>query len=279
MSRIYFHSPSGTAELMGSERAYMGVLISDLALGVLSPESYSRPEHLMQLVAQDHDLRKVMRSPHWTQWFRTSFSVGWSELFQYQGQPIETLALALNTALALGNDALKLLARLHGQCEIHAHIHPRNRMWVAKIIDQGVNSGLYRPEQGWKDVRAFLAASNVEPVVTSYSVTDGFPNATIADWQPPSDLSQNLAPTYYSDEEWAATDLETRAEYARDTWYELPVEERWETAMRGLTATRGGLEIKPDNWETFRFNHKLSAFDLVAADWEDRIRTALGVEA
>lgn len=283
MSRVYFHSPSGTAELYGSERAYMGVLTNDLALGVLDPEGYGRPEHLIKLMPEGHDLSKIMRSPHWAKWFRTKFSVGslGDDLFQYQGQPIETFALALNTALVIGNDPLKLMARLHGQCEIHAHIHPSNRHWVALIIERGLEVGLYRQGQGWEDVRTFLDSSDTEPVVTSYSVTDGFPNQYVAEWQPPIDLSVNLMPHHFSDEEWAELDLDDRTANAHDLWYELPGEERWEAAMRGLTTGRKGaaLEIKPENWDSFRFVHKLSAFDLVADDWEDRVRQALGVSA
>jgi transposase len=34
MSRVYFHSPSGTAEILGSERAWLGSLVSDLSIGL-----------------------------------------------------------------------------------------------------------------------------------------------------------------------------------------------------------------------------------------------------
>jgi hypothetical protein len=36
------------------------------------------------------------------------------------------------------------------------------------------------------------------------------------------------------------------------------------------------LEIKPDDWDDFRFTHTLSALDLRAQDWEERARRALG---
>ena len=31
------------------------------------------------------------------------------------------------------------------------------------------------------------------------------------------------------------------------------------------------LEIRPEDWPTFRFTHRLSAFDLLAENWESRL--------
>jgi hypothetical protein len=42
MSRIYLNSPSGRAELRGSERAHMKILCDRLALAVFEPGTYGR---------------------------------------------------------------------------------------------------------------------------------------------------------------------------------------------------------------------------------------------
>jgi hypothetical protein len=42
VSRIYFHTPDETAEVKGSERAYMRMLAADVALAVLKPDYLSR---------------------------------------------------------------------------------------------------------------------------------------------------------------------------------------------------------------------------------------------
>jgi hypothetical protein len=52
---------------------------------------------------------------------------------------------------------------------------------------------------------------------------------------------------------------------------ELPEHEQWTQAFAALKARDGGLELRPGNWNTFRFSHKLSALDLIAEDWEARL--------
>jgi hypothetical protein len=77
-------------------------------------------------------------------------------------------------------------------------------------------------------------------VVCHYSVTDGFPNPSIAGWRPedPAD-----------DESW-------------DAWYGLPAGEQWERALAGLRG-RGSaaLELRPDLLR-YPFGHSRSLLDL-----------------
>jgi hypothetical protein len=153
----------------------------------------------------------------------------------------QSFSLKLNTALRWGNDAVKLLARLHGQCEIHAYVEPENRAWLADIIERGRKLNVLRPDQGWESVITMLRRRGDEPVVTSYSVCDGFPNPYIAGVS--------------GDDEDAA-----------ERWWKQPAEERWAQAMSALRPRHdGSLEMTPRDWDDYHFGHGLDASDVVQA--------------
>lgn len=296
MSRVYFHSPSRTAELRGSERAWLGGLATDIALGLLDLRNPSRIDRLRPLIHPGHYMAKHdTTSPGWANsWaasYATAFSVGWSEsapLIQHKREPIDSFTLALNTALTLGNDAVKLAARLHGSCEIHAWVDGPNRAWLADIMQAGIDTGVYRrgfsqrvssdsdetvwSDQGWDDVIALLRERDDEPVVTSYSVCDGFPDSSVGDWMPPWPEGVPRDWRELTEEQQAA-----RSERS-DEWYALADAEQWRISMAGLRASEEGLEMKPDNWDSFRFGHRLSVLDLFATDSDDRLNTALSPE-
>jgi hypothetical protein len=93
------------------------------------------------------------------------------------GAPVDAFGVILNTAMTLGGDAVRLMARIHAQCEIHGFIPPESADFVVGIIEQGRKTRLCRDGMGWEAVTALLKASAVAklPVVMSYSVTDTFP--------------------------------------------------------------------------------------------------------
>jgi hypothetical protein len=258
MSRIYFHTQhEGEAELLGSERAHMGVMVSHLAASFL-PE-FSDPEvfaamtpEAQRTYATDTYPNGVKADPVTLEkhgpllnkdYLRSSFSVGLERcLFQREGTPLETFSLQLNTALALGSDPLCLFARLHAQCEIHAWVEGPDRAWLADVIQQGLDAGLCRDGMGWDKVQELLRSGSEHPVVTSYSVTDGFPNQYVAGWVGPRD-----------------DEGETLNE---DAWYDDNTDdERWDLAMAGLRQQKGMESMSP---ETLRngFGHGVSMLDL-----------------
>lgn len=274
MSRIYFHSPTRDAELRGSERAWMGGLTSDLAEGMLGLRNPDRVDRLKKLIHPGHYMAAHPTTGDGMPWetaYRLALTAGGFDdrtpLVQYEGRRIDTFVLVLNTALTLGNDATKLAARLHGACEIHTWVDGPNRAWLADIMQGGLDARIYRSgfhqqlrsdsdervwvDQGWGDVITLLRERDDEPVVTSYSVCDQFPN--------PGDAWQAFGENGHE-------------------WYDLEHDEQWRIAMEHLRARESGLEMKPDNWQPFRFDQGLSVLDLVAHDWEDRIRRALGLE-
>lgn len=295
MSRVYFHSPTRTAELRGSERAWLGSLVNDIAVGVLDLRDLSRVERLRQLIHPGHYMAKRPADGHgwlndWASNYTTAFVVGWDRgtpLIQYDGKQIDQFSLALNTAALLGSDQIKLAARLHGACEIHTWVDGPNRAWLADIMQAGFDAGVYRcgiqyaaepdrgrPEplwvpQGWEDVIALLHERNDEPVVTSYSVTDSFPTSSVGDWMPP--WPEGV------ERDWRALTKEQQRERSerQNAWHDLDTAEQWRSSMEGLRTSSDGLELTPDNWNSFRFTHKLTVLDLYAPDWEERLQRAL----
>lgn len=238
MSRIYFHSEHDTAELRGSERAYMGVLCNDLMLGTLGDLYYAK-EWLIPLMPPGHYALTDHRGPESG---LSLFLRGMDSALIVDGKRVETWLVSLNTAWVLGGDPLRLLARLHGQCEIHCWVEGVNRKWLASIMREGRKSGLCREDQGWEAVADLLESRDDCPVVCSYSVCEQFPNyGCLPDDHP----------------------LKTREDEARhDDFYELPPAEAWQACMAGLRAQGSGLELRPDKWADFRFGTGHSAFTL-----------------
>ena len=199
---------------------------------------------LPPLLPPGHYLRDVRREwPEYSRWIAgalTYLSVGEERMTLPDGRDTDPFELALNTALLLGNDVVRLMARLHGQCEVHGWVDGPNRAWLASIIRDGRKSGILREKMGWEGVAELLEASADGEVVTSYSVTDTFPNPDLAGF--PYDETVENDP-------WAEMS-------------ELPEGEAWTRCMAALKARATGLEWRPDNWATIRFGDGLDAMSL-----------------
>lgn len=269
MSRLYFHSPSGDAQLKGSERRWLAGLVNDLAVGMLDLHNANRVDRLISLAAPGHFIAQhADRYPNGMA-LETAYRLAFLHddpyspaLIQHRGHRIDTFSLALNTAMQLGNEQIRLAARLHAQCEVHAWVDGPNRAWLANVIENGLEAGIYRrrlayrdgseaepkwSDQGWDDVIGLLRSRDDEPVVTSSSVTDQFPN-----------------PGPHA------------TEYG-DSWYQLDDTNSWRIGMGWLRQAPGQLELRPNN-KAYRFEHKLSILDLFSPDWEERIDRAFAPE-
>lgn len=223
MSRVYFHSETGTAELRGSERAHCNVTCAGIGWAVLGIHFHDDP--VLRLITRPSPLPDV-------RFLETSFRVSEMTFALPDGRSEEAWIVALNTCIDVGNDALRLMARLHGQCEVHAYIEGRNRAWLAEVIEAGRATNLLRPDQGWEGVTALLRQSTDSPIVLSYSVCHQFPNPHIAGWKDDED---------------------------GDGFYRLPVSEQWALAMKALRESGSGLEWRPDNWATQGLGTGMSA--------------------
>lgn len=341
MSRIYFHSPSGDAELHGSERVWLGHVAEGPAVAAWDLDRSSALERCTEILAM---VPEVPDGAHGANYLHTYLREalaqaernkvcykGWGPGQPMRGQPdhepihrlvkslqvslrvqgvtlnvagveLRSANLDLNTALVAGSDPVRLAAKIHGWCEAHAYVEGPDRAWMATIIDQGLKAGIYRhglwyadqpdgpkdkwSDQGWEGVQALLRSRDDEPVVLSYSVCDQFPNREVANWGPPS-LPDDWAPDWVVDdkgrEEWAALSEDDRASYwhdhASDLWYDLPAEQRWESAMAGLRAERSWARLGPDTLAEVTFGLPVSVYDLFAPDRDERIRAAAALES
>jgi hypothetical protein len=239
MSRIYFHSEDGEAEVRGAERAFMGCTASRIAWSFLGPyaEEYASHESVLRKVLTGgYVLDERYRGADFRRTLETALAVGNETNFIVDGQSASAFGVSLNTALRLGGDPLRLFARLHGQCEIHAWVAGPNREWLADIIDAGRASGLYRSDMGWESVSGLLQKTAAGPVVTSYSVCEQFPNEGVAGWD--------------GDE---------------DSWYDLDFDKQWAMAFEKLRASDKGLELTPDCWADYYFGSGLDVFKAIEA--------------
>jgi hypothetical protein len=164
------------------------------------------------------------------------------------GTQANVFETTLNTAVVMGSDHIRLLAKLHGQCEIHAYVEGPNRAWLADIIEQGIKDKVLRVWEkdfygGWPAVVELLRSRDDEPVVTSYSVTEQFPNRFVA--------SEHGS--------WDAT-------LDNDRWYDLSDAEQWQFAMDGLRKQNESahLEIKPETFAQQGYGNGMSGFDIVS---------------
>lgn len=290
MSRVYFHSPSGDAELLGRERAHTGVLVNDIAEDRIKNRSHVYREPLRELTRESH---LQPDKPHFVSDFITSFRVRGERLLAWRGHEIDTFAMALNTSIELGGEEMRLVARVEGQCEIHGYVEGQNRAWLADLIEQGLSVCVLRSGMGWDappvhphgkgtGVVPLLRSRDDEPVVMSYSVEESFPYAARVSMPPPS---EDWKPHGWSEQEWADLGDEGRDEYRdehkSEAFGSLSAQERWDRGMAWLRARseKMMLELKPDGWSDFTFGHGLSLTDLEAPDWQERVERALGFEA
>lgn len=243
MSRIYFHSQYGEAAVGGPERFHAALLCNSMMLGVLSGEvdTWSESPRIKSIMPPDSYMQRLDNRR-----FADSFKA-WSSVDGYffvAGKRITTFDIALNTALAMGSDPIKLMARLHGQCEIHAYVEGEHRNWLAGIIEQGRKASIMRTGMGWESVIELLRSRDDCPVVTSYSVCEQFPNADIADFEFPEGED--------GEPDW-------------DAWYRLPGDEQWTMALTGLRSGKRyvGLQMTPENWAEYYMDAGATAFTII----------------
>lgn len=235
MSRVYFHSQDGFSELRGSERAHFSGFCHAMLMAAIGPIfDWEKEPHWTRRLFPDGHYIRTTSSTGYERTISTALAVGYDNLAVSNG-----FILALNTALSVGTDAVKLGARIHGQCEVHCWVDGKNRQWLAEIAESGLVSGFYRPDQNWQAVIDHLKSNSENPVVLSYSVCEQFPNSGVAGW----------------------TD-----DNAGDDWYRLPDEQKWELAFTALKAKDEGLELSPEQWEwpDYFFGEKVTGFDLEA---------------
>lgn len=242
MSRIYFHAPHRTAEVGGSERAYFGGMSRRIALGILDPQNYMRDREWLEplMVGRTY----TFRDDNWANDFKTWFGGMDHGGFQIGENIVGCSELALNTLIAMNSPQLSFVAHIHGLCESHVWCEAENARWLSDLIRRGRESELFRAGQGWEDVMTLaqeVAETGEGPIVTSYSVSDEFPNRSVAG--------------RLGDE---------------NEWYTLSVDERWDLAVKGLREAQWPFAMGPDR-QGQRYLTGESVFDLLATCWTGQL--------
>jgi hypothetical protein len=315
VSRVYFHTPSVTVELSGAERAWLAHLASgpaESAWDLRGNGGFERAQEILTMVpevpdgryganylhtylreAQEQDARnkavyssgersRCGRTDHepmerLVSSLKTSMSVRGLTL-NVAGVELSTINVDLNTALIAGSEPIALAAKIHGWCESHCWVEGVDRGWLADIIDQGLNTRLYRRDLGWEGpsqydngvgVVPMLRSRDDEPVVLSYSVCDQFPNADVGDWMPPW-------PEGVERRFGALPEAEQiRREARSDAWYDLTAEEQWEISLAGLRSTRPWAQLTPNSLRSSTFHLPVNVYDLIRPDRDEHVRSLL----
>jgi hypothetical protein len=262
VSRIYWHGQHQTSELLGSERAYMGTLCTDMAMPAVS----------RRFLGNDpHPFRRIL-APGAAPWLdsderlRTYLGQSGDEDLIFDGGRHDVFATVLNTVIATESPVLCLLARLHGSCEIHAWVAEEDREWLAGVIDTGRESNILRADMGWESVSAHLRNGDGGPVVTSYSVCDAFPSMGACDWMDPAWPAEMVASNSYDYSELTAAQKEA-VDARQDEWYELDRDEQWRLAFEGLQSDPYR-RITPENLTKQGFHSGKSLWDAtVSEEW------------
>ncbi len=259
MSRIRFHSPEQETEVSGAERYYFNSLCSEAFLSAADLRAKHKSE-------KDYDWLKPLlpesayfiKSPlhgrfveDLETWAYSGDLMGETDGILIDGERHGLFSLQLNSAYVIGGDALKLAARIHGQCEIHCYVEAPNRLWLASVIEQALEDNTFREgirghPMGWHNVISHLRDGGNTPVVCSYSVCESFPNPFMV---------PGLA------------DPETCSGIDEDKWDKC---DQWALCMEALRNKNinSELELKPNDWQTFRFSGGKSGFDLRAQKWK-----------
>jgi hypothetical protein len=269
MSRIYFHSPEQTSEVSGAERYHMGHLCSEafLTAGDLRARHKSERDYEWLKPLLPKGMREGQRFPEMLETWAVVGDMGThgEDVVLIDGERHPLFNLQLNSAYVMGGDALKLAARLHGQCEIHCYVEFSNRMWLSDIIERALSDNIFREylvrheigdewqkpwPLGWRSVIDHLRDGCDSPVVCSYSVCDSFPDVSLL-----PDFPRVNAGEEDEEIDW-------------DAWDKA---DQWGLCMPQLRLNNNSgqlLEIKPDDWQTFRFHGAKSGFDLLAQKYK-----------
>jgi len=199
---------------------------------------------LLQLLPKNHYLvESKVTNIIWAEHFRAAMEYGDLRL-NINGKSVHAGDVILNTALLIGNDALKLMAIIDGQCEINAFVRGKNRAWMADIIEND-KSGVFRAGNGWEDVVGLLRESDEGTVFMSYTVTDSIDGKVFSDW-------------FHSTIEERGLDADSGevTNALQDEWEELSADKRWELCEAWADEHAAqGYEISPERWteEDFHF--------------------------
>lgn len=272
MSHLAFSSREREVHVRGWERHRLPVICQDMAWGLMGVTPASpAADRMAELMAPGQARHFNGLRPgamDWCSTYRLFFN-NEDDLVQYLGHPVSSTGLILNTVLSLGSGPMKLAARFAGQMYSHAWIPGPDRGWAADLITEGLVQDVFRLEiqvtdpspivpdktvtkrydTGWPDVIQLLRETDRGPVVLSVSTGDDFPD--------PSDLGMSY-------DDWEQYQAQPDGN-----------DQIWNLAEMFLINKRQGHKISQKEFDQYRFDHRLSVWDVLATDYRDRLDRAI----
>ncbi len=248
MSCISFHSRKRTVDLGGSERHFMQKFCFELFWAALGVSSFhfeeNRVVQLMKHTGPSGSLSPLRATDPESLYNELSAGRTFENVcFEVDGEAVPLEDVVLNTAKVLGNDTVRFMAKLAGQCEIHLFVDGSNRAWLANLIETGRQQKILRPGQNWEEVVELLQEASDDPVVTSYSVSGEFPTTAVT----LDDETLYLLP------------------HDEDEWEQLTEDEQWDLSVAALRQVNGeqsmGLEAAPETLSGL-YGQSLTIFDM-----------------
>lgn len=306
MSRVYFHSEHGDAELAGSERAWLswiasgparaywnldGSMADERAIEIMSMVKHGSVGWLFEALAKA-EAESANNERLWAeakqrgiQWPNTTYEAqkqlirSLDVALRVQGIPLQVAGvelassnIELNTALAVGNEPLALAAKIQGWCECHCWVEGPDRKWMADVIDDGLRIGMYRrglwyePAPGAEKQWAEQGWDGITSLLRSRDDEPVVLSYSVCDRFPNPEIAG-----WPDSAKFPVPDMD---------WYELSSAEKWDLALTGLRRRQPWAQISPNNLFDVTFHLPVTVFDLFAPDRDDRVRNAAtGVEA
>lgn len=301
MSRVYWHTREHTAELHGSERAWLAHVSQGPAeaardLGS-STDAVERAIQILEMVppAERSYLGEYLRAAQAAEaanrlYYETSpIGVGRLDVetglrlvsslatnlrvgglpIEVAGQRLHTSNVDLNTALVAGSDAVRLAAKIHGWCESHAWVDELDHEWLARIIEDGLRVGIFRagmwsnPVSGERKWHT-QGWEDLLGLLRTQGVGPVVMSFSVGDSFPNGAIANWTPPEGDPD---------------GDTWYDLPDGEQWDLAFTGLQTRRPWAQLSERTLTETTFGHPVSWYDLFTPDRERRVRRAVGDDA
>jgi len=166
VSRLIFHSPSGDAQLNGSERSWFSRIVWGVASAAWGiDDAADRFMQLSRIIAmippsggdtlggylrvelakqrQSGGPRNLVRLVSSLNTYLDGVGLGGCVL-RVGGHDFSARDVARNTALVAGSAPVQLAAKLDGYGEMHCWVDGPDRAWLADVMEQGLEAGIFR---------------------------------------------------------------------------------------------------------------------------------------